>query len=168
MNNAVGALRKDNSQMSLDIAASGRWAKRERAWSDRPCQVLGCDYPRPPRAYCRSERKSPTGPDPSFCKPTSASSHPSTMNRLIMPATARLVASRYPQSSRIKSASILLTSTTQPMYEAARLANSPENPASAEEVGQMTRRIGKSLVHDETSRAVDMALGVAKPGRGVA
>jgi len=36
-----------------------------------------------------------------------------------------------------------------------------------EEVGQMTRRMGKSFVQEETRRAVDIALGVAWPGRGV-
>lgn len=33
-------------------------------------------------------------------------------------------------------------------------------------VGQMTSRIGKSLVQLETRRAVDIAEGVARPGRG--
>jgi len=62
---------------------------------------------------------------------------------------------------------MLLTSTTHPMYDAARVANGPEEPVSVEEVGQMTRRIGKSFVQEETRRAVEMALGVANPGRGV-
>ena len=39
--------------------------------------------------------------------------------------------------------------------------------ADAEEVGQMTRRMGKSFVQEDTRRAVDIALGVAWPGRGV-
>lgn len=117
--------------------------------------------------YRRSDRRSPTGPDPSFCKPTKASNHPSTTKRLIMPATATPDAIRYPQSRRISSASMLLTKTTQPMYDAARLAKGPVDPVSVEEVGQMTRRIGKSFVQDETRRAVEMALGVAKPGLGV-
>lgn len=34
-------------------------------------------------------------------------------------------------------------------------------------VGQITSRIGKSLVQLETRRAVEMAEGVARPGRGV-
>lgn len=66
---------------------------------------------------------------------------------------------------------MLLTRTTQPMYDAARLAKGPLEPESAsvedEDVGHITRRMGKSLVHEETRRAVDIALGVARPGRGV-
>lgn len=34
-------------------------------------------------------------------------------------------------------------------------------------VGQMTSKIGKSLVQLETRRAVEIAEGVARPGRGV-
>jgi len=53
------------------------------------------------------------------------------------------------------------------MYDAARLANGPVEPASVEEVGQITNRIGNSFVQDETRRAVEIALGVANPGLGV-
>lgn len=64
---------------------------------------------------------------------------------------------------------MLLTSTTQPIYDAALEAKGP--PAAAEfsddDVGQITSRIGKSFVHEDTSMAVEMALGEAYPGRGV-
>lgn len=67
---------------------------------------------------------------------------------------------------------MLLTSTTQPMYDAAREANGPEVKGTGDAsesvvvVGQMTRRIGKSLVQLDTRRAVEIADGVARPGRG--
>lgn len=64
---------------------------------------------------------------------------------------------------------MLLTRTTQPMYDAARDAKGPDAVfvESDEDVGHMTSKIGKSLVQEDTSRAVEIALGVAKPGLGV-
>lgn len=58
---------------------------------------------------------------------------------------------------------MLLTSTTQPMYDAALDAKGPTDivDESEDDVGQMTRRIGKSLVQEDTRIAVEMALGDA-------
>lgn len=55
------------------------------------------------------------------------------------------------------------------MYDAARLAKGPIDPEPpfSDAVGHITKSIGKSFVHDDTSKAVDMALGVANPGLGV-
>ena len=63
---------------------------------------------------------------------------------------------------------MLLTRTTQPMYDAAREANGPDEVVVvSDEVGQITRSMGKSFVHEETSNAVEIALGDARPGRGL-
>ena len=63
---------------------------------------------------------------------------------------------------------MLLTRTTQPMYDAAREANGPDEVVVvSDEVGQMTRSIGKSFVQEDTSNAVEIALGDASPGRGL-
>lgn len=112
--------------------------------------------------------RSPIGPPSSLLSPTAANNQPSTSHRLSIPAIAKPVAMTYPQSSRINNASILFTRTTQLIYDAAREANGPSfSVEEDEDVGHMTRRIGKSLVQLETRSAVEIALGVAWRTAGV-
>ncbi|RFU35606.1 hypothetical protein B7463_g665, partial [Scytalidium lignicola] len=67
-----------------------------------------------------------------------------TNHLVIAPTVAKRAAVPYPQSSRIFNASTLLATTAQPKDLA----------AAGTSYSQMTMRIGKSLVEDDTRRAV--------------
>jgi hypothetical protein len=84
---------------------------------------------------------------------------------------------RYPQSRRMRRASMLLRSTAYPTYDEAEAVKDAicdekfllETLAVADglsEVGQITSRIGKSFVQLDTSNAVEIEAGDAVPGRG--